>query len=630
MPEGNKHVMKGLAGRPSASRGAVLPSRPLWKKLKRWLQDYKWPLIVAVWVVVLALGYVGFKKHFSAIGQPSSPWDNFYLTLQLFSMQSGRVAGPIGWEFQMARFVAPALTVYTAAQALTIIFHEWLQLFRLRFLKDHIIICGLGRKGLLLAQAFHQRGEAVVVIEQDADNSMLRRCKEHNAIILIGSASDPELLRRARVHKARCVISVCRNDGTNGEVAVHAGGLVRDRKGKALSCLIHIVDPQLCDLLREQEIRMGKLDAFRLGFFNVFESGARVLLNEYPPFSKTGEDQGPKPHIAVVGIGRMGESLVVNAARNWWDGDNTTGERLRITLIDKEADRKKESLCVRHPKLEGVCELVPVQMDIQTPEFERAEFLFNDHGRCDVTRIYVCLDDDSCALGAALKLQQRVRGLEIPLVVRMIHDAGLATLLQGDKDKGESFANLHPFGLLDRTCTPDLIFGCIYELLARAIHEDYVRHEREKGLTPEINPSMVPWEDLPESLKESNRNQAEHIRVKLEAISCDIAMTTDWDGPLFEFSPEEVELMAEMEHERFVKERRRQGWTYGSTKDLKKKTSPTLILWSELSDEEKDNDRNAVQDITAVLARGRFQIYRLKKDDGGISYGDAKGPERLE
>ncbi len=581
-----------------------------------------------MWVVALTLGYVGFKNHFSAIGEPSSPWDNFYLTLQLFTLQSGWVAGLIGWEFQVARFLAPALTVYTAAQALAIIFHERLQLFRLRFLKDHVVICGLGRKGLLLAQAFRERGEAVVVIEQNAVNSMLRQCKEHNAIILIGNAADAELLRRAQVHKARYVISVCGNDGTNAEVAVHAQEVVRDRKGKALSCLVHIVDLQLCDLLREREIRMGKPDAFRLGFFNVFESGARVLLNQYPPFSKTGEDQCPKPHIAVVGIGRMGESLVVNAARNWWDSDNTRGKRLRITLIDKEADRKKESLCIRHPKLERVCELVPVQMDIQTPGFELAEFLFNDHGRCDVTRIYVCLDDDSCALGAALKLQQQVRGTEIPLVVRMTHDAGLSTLLRGDKDKGDSFANLHPFGLLDRTCTPDLIFGCTYEILARAIHEDYVRHEKEKGFTPETNPSMVPWEELPERLKESNRNQAEHIRVKLEAIGCDIAMTTNWDAQSFEFSPKEVELMAEMEHQRFVKERLREGWTYGSTKDLKKKTSPSLVPWSALPDEEKNKDRYPVRGIPAFLARRRFQIYRLKKNDEGISYGDAKDPER--
>jgi len=608
----NKRTKKNPAQYPSSVTGSALSKPSLWKRLKQWLNDYKWPLIGLMWVVAIVLGFIGFSKYFSAIGETHSYWDTFYLTLQLFALESGSVSGPIGWELQLARFLAPAMAVYTAIQALAIILHEQLQLFRARFLKNHIVICGLGRKGLLLSEGFHERGEQVVVIEQDEDNGMLGRCKEHGAIILIGNAADPGLLRRARVHKAKYIISVCGNDGTNAEVAVHAGELVWDRKGKALSCLVHIFDLQLCNLLREREIGMGKLDAFRLEFFNVSESGARVLLDEYPPFSKMAEEPVSRPHIIVVGVGHLGESLVVNAARDWWDRGNTSGERLRIVLIDKEAERKKESLYLRYPQLEKACELVPGQMDVKSSEFERAEFLFDNHGRCDVTTVYVCLDDDSDALGAALMLRQQVRTLEIPIVVRMTHDAGLATLLQGEKDKRHSFISVHAFGLLDRTCTPDLIFGCTYEILARAIHADYVRNEREKGFTPETNPSMVPWEELPETLKESNRGQAEHIRVKLEAIGCDIATTTDWDVPLFQFSPEEVELMAEMEHERFVEERLRQGFTYGSTKDLEKKTIPTLIPWSQLPNEEKNKDRDSVRGLSAFLARARFQIYRFR------------------
>lgn len=588
--------------------------RPLWrKKLKRWLGDYKWPLIGFIWMVAIVLGYIGFSNYYAAIGEASSFLDNLYLTLQLFALESGWVSGPVGWELQIARFLAPAIAIYTAIMALAAILHEQLQLFRVRFLKNHVVICGLGRKGLLLSQGFRERGERVVVIERDGDNGMLGQCREQGAIVLIGSAADPGLLRKARVDNAKHVISVCGDDGANAEVAVHARELVWDRKGKALSCIVHIVDLQLCNLLREREIRMGKLDAFRLEFFNVFESGARVLLDEYPPFSKTGEDHSFTPHMVVVGIGRMGESLVVNAAKNWRDRDNPSGERLRITLVDREAERKKDSLCLRYPQLERVCELLPGQIDIQAPEFQRAEFLFDHHGRCDVTSIYVCLDDDSRALGAALKLRQRVRALEIPIVVRMTYDAGLAALLRENEDRSESFANIHAFGLLDRTCTPDLIFSCTYEILARAIHEDYVRNEREKGFTPETNPSMVPWEELPENLKESNRSQAEHISVKLEAIGCDIAITSDWDAELFQFSAEEVELMAEMEHERWVKERLREEWKYDSNKNLEKKTSPALVPWSELSEEEKDKDRNPVRGLPSFLAHARFQIYRVEE-----------------
>ncbi len=584
------------------------------KRLRRWLGDYKWPLIGFIWLVAITLGYIGFSKYFSAIGETHSSGDIFYRTVQLFTLDSGWVS-PIGWELQLARFLAPAMAVYTALQALAIILREQFQLFRVRFLKDHIVICGLGRKGLLLCEGFLERGERVVVIEQNRNNSRLRRCKELGATVLVANATNPELLRRARIHKAKYVISVCGNDGTNAEVAVNARQLVWNRQGKALSCLIHIFDLQLRNLLREREIMMGRPNAFMLGFFNVFESGARVLLEEHPPFSKTGEDPSSRLHIVVVGVGRMGESLVVNVARNWRDRDNTSGERLRITLIDREANKKEESLRLRYPQLERVCELVPEQMVVKSPEFERAEFLFDGQGRCDVTMIYICLDDDSNALSAALTLRQRIRTPEIPIVLSMTHDAGLAALLRGETDKRGSFVSMHAFGLLDRTCTPDLALRSTYEILAHAIHEEYMRHMREQGFTLQTNPSMVPWEELPESLKESNRAQAEHIRVKLETIGCDIAMSTDWDAPLFEFSPKEIELLAEMEHKRWVEEKLHKGWKYRPTRDDKAKTHPCLVPWNELPDDERGKDRDLVRHIPAFLVRVRFQVYRMRKEE---------------
>ncbi len=611
----NKQTKKNTPEYSSRVTSGAPVKLSFWKKLKRWLGDYKWLLIGFMWVVAIALGYLGFSKYFSAIGETRSAWDTFYRTLQLFVLESGFVSGSVGWELQLARFLAPAVAAYTAVQALAIIFQEQLQLFRVRFLKDHVVICGLGQKGLLLCGGFRETGEQVVVIEQDEDNSLLGQCREQGATILIGNATDPVLLRKARVNKAKYVISVCGDDGANAEVAVHARELVWHRKGKALSCLIHISDFQLCNLLREREIRLGKLDAFRLELFNVFESGARILLDEYPPFSKTAGDYSSRPHLVVVGMGHMGESLVVNAARNWWDRDRKSGERLRITLIDKEAKKEKESLCLRYPQLERVCDLVPVEVDIQTPEFERAEFLFDDHGRCDVTMVYVCLDDDSNALGAALMIRQRIRTLEVPIVIRMTHNAGLATLLRGGEDKPEGLANLHVFGLLDHTCTPDLISRCTYEILARAIHEDYVRSEMAKGCTPETNPSVAPWGDLEETYKQSNRRAAEHIRVKLDAIGCDIAITTDWETPQFEFTPEEMELLAQMEHESWVEEKLSDGWRYSPTKDQEKKASPYLVPWGELSEAAKDEDRNQVRDLPAFLAKARFEIYRTRKNE---------------
>jgi voltage-gated potassium channel Kch len=582
--------------------------RTFWRECvqERW-RDYRWFVIGGMWLVALSLGYVGFARHFATLGEMRSAGDLFYLTLQLFVLESGSVSGPKGWELELARLLAPAVATYTAVQALAEIFYQQLQLVRARFIKDHVVICGLGRKGYLLAQGFRQRGDRVVVIEQDEDNDLIEQCREQGTIVLIGNATNQELLRQARVQRTKYVVSVCGDDGANAEVAVHAQELVGDHQGKALTCILHIVDPQLCDLLREREIEMGKVDAFRLEFFNVFDSGARALLNEYPAFSET---QSRRAHLLVVGLGQMGESLVVHAARSWHARHTPTGERLRMTIIDREAERKTQSLCLRYPQLGKVCELVAQPMDIHWPEFQRAEFLFDPDGHCDMTIVYVCLDDDSLGLSAALALRQRVREERIPVVVRMEQDAGLATLLGGADGSGSGFENLHAFGLLDRTCKPDLLLGGTHEIIARAIHKGYVGYRQKLDETPQPDPAMVPWEELTEEFRESCRRQADHIGAKLKAVGCGLAPLSDWDAELFEFKPEEVEQMARMEHQRWMAERRREGWTTGP-RDSRNRTNPNLVPWEELPEEIKELNRDMVCGFSAFLAKVGLQTYRL-------------------
>ncbi|MCL0048456.1 RyR domain-containing protein, partial [Dehalococcoidia bacterium] len=90
--------------------------------------------------------------------------------------------------------------------------------------------------------------------------------------------------------------------------------------------------------------------------------------------------------------------------------------------------------------------------------------------------------------------------------------------------------------------------------------------------------------------------------------------TTDWDPLLFEFSPEEVELMAKMEHERFVEERLRQGFRRGIAKDLEKKITPTIVPWDDLPEEERQKDRDTVRGLPAFLAGAGFQVYRSRRE----------------
>jgi hypothetical protein len=588
------------------------------RRLGQVLWEAQWLLLGVLGMLAVTLGFVGFQRHFDALGQTPSVWDVLYRDLQLFVLEWGSEPRPVTWELQVARFLAPAVTVLAAVRTVLAIFREEIEMLELRRMAGHVVVCGLGQKGSLLVRSLRERGRRVVVVERDPHNEFLEVCRNSGALVLLGDARDRELLRGARVQRATHLISVCGADGVNAEVAVQARELCKEREGPALNCLVHIFDPQLCILLRMEELAAPRRESFMLDFFNVFESGARGLLEQYPAFDETILQRAPQPQIVVVGLARLGERLLVQVARGWKVCHTVNGSRFRATVVDEQAEAKVESLCLRYPWLTSICELVARQMPIDSLEFEQSEFLVDRQRNCDVSEVYVCLDDDALGLSAALALNQRLKGRSVPIVVAMARGAGLASLVSGTEGTGTGFENLHAFGLLDHTLNADLLLGGIYEVLARAIHEEYVRNQREEGQTPEANPAMVPWDDLPETLKESNREQAGHIGVKLRTVGCGLAPLTDWDAESFQFTQEEVELLAQMEHERWVAERRREGWTYSpGPKNMVRRTSPYMVTWRDLRDDVKEWDRVFIRGLAAFLAKDAFQIIRLEQRQEG-------------
>ena len=71
-----------------------------------------------------------------------------------------------------------------------------------------------------------------------------------------------------------------------------------------------------------------------------------------------------------------------------------------------------------------------------------------------------------------------------------------------------------------------------------------------------------------------------------------------------------VEEMACNVHEVWAKSRIDQGWTWGEQRDDTLKTNPDLVPYDELSEEEKDYDRDtSLQTIKLILKLG-FKITR--------------------
>ncbi|HZL04215.1 MAG TPA: hypothetical protein VFE45_02125, partial [Coriobacteriia bacterium] len=159
----------------------------------------------------------------------------------------------------------------------------------------------------------------------------------------------------------------------------------------------------------------------------------------------------------VVGCGKLGRSLVMQAGQRWLAARVPGSPRVRVTLIDQAAKAKRELLRTRLPGIDEVCKLVPLEMPKNAPEFEEGGFLYNAAGALDVDAVYVCPDDDVHSLVFALNIERHTRGAQIPIAVRMTRAGGLASLLLSQAEG--SFADLRAVGVLDYACELKSLLG---------------------------------------------------------------------------------------------------------------------------------------------------------------------------
>lgn len=568
------------------------------RRLRAVLRDHE-PRIVVAWVLLtLGLGVVGLPAYLPDSGYTFS--DLLYQSVQLFVLQLQVLPGRTPWTLEVARWSAATVSFYAVLRAGSVLFAGELDRLRLRHLSGHVVVCGLGRKGLQLTQDFLARGDKVVIIEKDEENDHLLAAREAGALVVLNAAADDAILRQARVAQAAVLLAVTGDDGANIETAVVARRLVRtEASGRAtpLRAFAHVGDLRLCGLLRDSRAFTGD-EPVETAPFNIHEAAARVLLRDNPLDRERLLPGDPRfVHLCVVEFGQMGESVALQAARMV---HLANGSRLRVTLIDPEADERRKRFLGRCPGFTAVADLDVLEGDVEYADvLAQLEEWGRDPGR--LLDIVVCFDDDRRSLACALALVERLRERRVPVRVRMSQGAGLSTLARAS-GTGNWTGRISVFGLLDRLCTRESVLGESLDQLARRAHEDYLRRKLAEGERPGSRPSLRQWNELDEFFRESNRQQADHIPVKLRAVGCRTEPVAEGTkAPGFAFTPDEVELLARMEHERWCARHLLDGWKRGEKRDELARTHPCIIPWEQLAESYRDNDRAAVRQIPELL-----------------------------
>jgi hypothetical protein len=447
-----------------------------------------------------------------------------------------------------------------------------------------------------------------VVIDLDRGNPNLEACRQAGAVIILGDATRPDLLRAAGVERAKVLLAACGGDATNAEVAAVARRLVQGRRRSPLTCVVRVSDPRLTELLRDTLFSAERADGIRLEMTNFDDLAVRAVLRAYP-VPETGVG-GQAPHVVVIGAGPLATSLIMHLARSWRSHAPSGGERLRVSLIGPEADAAASRLTSWFPHLEHACELRPAAVDAAPQELARAAST-NGGVERPPSIAYICLEDGAVGLATGLALERMQPAGAGSIVLCVEEERGLARLLRESGSIGGRAGRLIVFPLVEHVGRVEVVLGGTHELVARAIHDDYVRARAGHGETLADNPSLAAWEALPEALRDANRRQADHIHAKLEAIGCGLAPLTDWDAEAFAFAPDEIERLSMMEHARWMDDARLSGWRHApGAKDPARKTHPSLVPWAALPDGEKEKDRQAVRSLPRLVALAGLQIYR--------------------
>lgn len=164
----------------------------------------------------------------------------------------------------------------------------------------------------------------------------------------------------------------------------------------------------------------------------------------------------------------------------------------------------------------------------------------------------------------------------------------------------------------------DAMFLPVREDLAKRAHQNYYDTEMSK---PEAarSPSAKKWNDLDEATRDSNRRQIDAFLSYLDAIGCSVefdALVSAND--VYAFSPDDVDKMARMEHDRWCLEKRAAGWRIlppGMKADehaRKLKFHKDLVPWKDLGNAEQKKDRDAVSNIPELLAECRLAVVKKK------------------
>ncbi len=577
----------------------------------------KW---VAFWaaaglfVAISALGTWGFTRSCGfPESSPAALTDAVYRTLQLYLLNyspyecRGVTAIHLNAPLQAARFLAPTFATGTVILSLVEPLRDYVRLFwQSRWPRRRAIVIGYRATGEAIARHLAQK-ELVTVIAREPESRGRQRPVLGRLLVTEGHDGLQAALRRVRASKAQRVFVTGASDMQALDCAHVTQVWLAQRNKRKPDLRVILLDPALAREMIDISASGGGL-WHELAAFTLPQMAAEGLV-QVARFDRTALEAGQAGvHVALFGGSNQSEAIITEVLLTAW---RVALGPPRLSIFAAAPGALEARLRGLAPALfagAGVPGLPAESAPVIT--FHNLDFMQLDASaatsplqapQVPITAYVFADDDDTASFRAAMELesamlQERLAAAPIYLYLGNAHQGAAA-------DPGFSATSLiRPFGALDALVARGLAFERAPDGQARQLHHTYLR----SGMTMQkiaqeqgemFRFSALAWDELPETLRVSNRRLYRHGVQKLEDLGLQWPLeglrlpevASDDRARLFNSAL--LDGVAAREHDRWMCERALEGWMPGAARDDQRRLHPSMRRWDELDAPTRNYDR---------------------------------------
>lgn len=540
--------------------------------------------------LALATGVYGYYRPYADF-----PISNaLYSTIRLFAFDVDGVFDPIGSKLviyplsiEIARWSAAAYMILTIINVILRLFNQSLKLMWIRLFGNHYIISGWNGRSKILVNNLRDAGRKIIVLGDRFEASDLEALRDRGVIVFPGFKGEHPFYKKAAAKKAAYILLFHTEDAENLNESLSLKEYFKPMKSqkneypKVIMHLAHRQSYTLFGSLENDFMRKDDQYPFELRIINTHKLLINKLLKEkplYEGYEKRIKEPDEHPlHLLITGFGLTGMEIAAEAIER---AHFFNKNKLKITVIDKAAPQAEKRWLRNYPNSEKEVKIDFHQADITEENLESIIQAYLP----SVTHIFVCLDDDYTDMMEGVELARKISN--IPIFIKMNQDGLVSKWIHENAD---SFQNLYRFGYLQDILNEEYVINEELDALARMAHEKY-REEPDND--------ALPWENLSNFEKESNRSQMNHSMTKLKLLNLTAQpkKKINQDHPLIiteeEFkkiaSEDLLEKVAMTEHSRWNAFHFMRGWdalediTPDQHKDPDQKLHGCLVPWDEL------------------------------------------------